>query len=98
MSTTVEDIRAALSRVLDPALQQDLVTAGMVKSVALGSGAARIDVRLTTPACPQKAAIHDAVVAAVRVLPGIESVDVQLSSEVVTRPSVNSNPRLPGVK
>ncbi|MFL5303789.1 MAG: P-loop NTPase, partial [Polyangia bacterium] len=95
---TVDDIQAALARVLDPALQVDLVSAGMVAGVELTGGRAVVGVELTTPACPSKDAIAAGVVAAVGQVSGVTAVDVRFSSRVRGRPNRPDNPRLPGVK
>lgn len=95
----VERIRAVLSQVKDPALQTDLVAAGMVKQVtADDKGAVTIEIELTTPACPSKDVITRSVEAAARAVAGASSVDVRLSSKVRGRPNHPSNPRLPGVR
>jgi ATP-binding protein involved in chromosome partitioning len=84
--------------VKDPALQIDLVTAGMVKQVTADGGKVAIEIELTSPACPQKDVISKSVEGAVGRLPGVSSVAVSLTASVVPRASVGQNPRLPGVK
>jgi len=95
---TVDEIRAALGGVQDPALKLDLISAGMVSSVAIDGGRAAIGVELTTPACPSKAAIAAAIELAIGKLDGVSAVDVSFSAQVWGRPNHPSNPRLPGVK
>ncbi|HEX3694745.1 MAG TPA: iron-sulfur cluster carrier protein ApbC [Polyangia bacterium] len=94
----VDEVRAVLAGVNDPALQIDLVSAGMVKDVAVDGGKVRVAVQLTTPACPSKDAIRQSVESAVGRLAGVSAVEVVLSAAVVGRPNHPSNPRLPGVK
>jgi ATP-binding protein involved in chromosome partitioning len=98
VSATVEDIRAALAEVQDPALKVDFVSAGMVSSVALEGDRAIVGIELTTPACPSRAVIARSIEAAVGKLPGVAGVDVRFTAKVVGRPNHPSNPRLPGVK
>ena len=98
MSATVEDIRAALAEVQDPALKVDFVSAGMVSSVALEGDRAIVGIELTTPACPSREVIARSIEAAVGKLPGVAGVDVRFTAKVVGRPNHPSNPRLPGVK
>jgi ATP-binding protein involved in chromosome partitioning len=83
---------------LDPAHKIDLITAGMVSSVAVDGGRAAIGIDLTTPACPSKATIEAAIKAAVGTLEGVTAVDVSFGAKVWGRPNHPSNPRLPGVK
>ncbi|HXJ19159.1 MAG TPA: iron-sulfur cluster carrier protein ApbC [Polyangia bacterium] len=91
-------MEAALARALDPALQVDLVSAGMIAGVELAGDRALVAVELTTPACPSKDAIAAAVTDAVGKVPGIAGVDVRFSARVRGRPNRPDNPRLPGVK
>ncbi len=70
----------------------------MVHDVAVDGGAVRIGIELTSPACPSKDVIEKSIQAAVGRLPGVQSVDVKLSAQVVGRTPNPSNPRLPGVK
>ena len=52
-------VLAALRTVRDPELHKDIVTLGMVKHVEVSdSGAVRVRVELTTPACPLKEVIE----------------------------------------
>lgn len=64
---TDENILAALGGVKDPEIGRDLVSLGMVKSVAIDGSVVDLTVELTTPACPLKAKIEsdigDALVA-----------------------------------
>jgi ATP-binding protein involved in chromosome partitioning len=95
---TIDDVRAVLATVQDPALKIDFVSAGMVKDVAVDGGRVRINIELTTPACPSREVIISSIQAAVGRLPGVTAVEVTLSASVVPRLTVNQNPRLPGVK
>jgi len=98
VTATVEDIRAVLAEVQDPALKLDFASAGMVSSVALEGDRAVVGIELTTPACPSRAVIARSIETAVGKLPGIGGVDVRFTAKVVGRPNHPSNPRLPGVK
>jgi ATP-binding protein involved in chromosome partitioning len=70
----------------------------MLRQVDVAGGRVRVAIQLTTPACPHKETIRERVIAAVRGVPGVETVDVELGATVVPRPSITTNPRLPGVK
>jgi ATP-binding protein involved in chromosome partitioning len=84
--------------VKDPALGQDFVSAGMVRSVALAGGRATVTIDLTTPACPSKDVITKSIEEAVGKVAGVTGVEVVLEAKVWGRPNHPSNPRLPGVK
>ena len=70
----------------------------MVKQVGAEGGQVKIEIELTTPACPHQGTIRSSIVDAVSKLPGVTGVDVALGAAVLPRLSVGQNPRLPGVK
>jgi Mrp family chromosome partitioning ATPase len=69
----------ALSRVIDPELQRNIVELGMVRSVQVREDQVEIEVALTTAACPLSQTISDDIRAAVKNLPGVLEVNVRLS-------------------
>ncbi len=79
---TEERILEALSGVMDPELGKDLVSLSMVRNVAVSGENVSLDLVLTTPACPKKAEMKEAVERAVLSVPGVSSVDVRVSAEV----------------
>lgn len=82
MAVTRQDIMNALRTVEDPELFKDIVSLNMVKDVKICDGAVKVDVELTTPACPLKEKIRGSVTAALTPLPGVTSVEVNLSAKV----------------
>jgi ATP-binding protein involved in chromosome partitioning len=96
MATQVE-VLDALSRVMDPELGKDIVKLGMVKDVTVDGDAVRVEVQLTTPACPLKHVIRRDVEAAIRALPGVGSIHVELTARVVSRQKEKGE-RLPTVR
>src|SRR6188508_2990524 len=94
-----ESVLTALRAVQDPDLKRDIVTLGFVKDLMIADGRVSFTIELTTPACPVKDQMRDQAVAAVRALPGVTTVDVQLSAKVrsVSAPETG-RPPLPGVK
>jgi len=100
MATLDRDaILKALTVVVDPDLRRDIVSLNFVKDVVVDGGRVGFTIELTTPACPVKDQMRDQAVAAVRALPGVSSVDVQLTAKVrsVSAPETG-RPPLPGVK
>jgi len=79
---TKEQIFEALKSVQDPELNQDIVSLDFVKSVAVCDGRVRVDVELTTPACPMREVIRRDIETAVRDLDGVIQVDVDFSARV----------------
>lgn len=63
----IDAVSAAVGAVLDPELDQPLVTLGMIGAVVLGRGGkVTVTVRLTTPSCPLQERISTDVADAVR--------------------------------
>ncbi|MEI6687820.1 MAG: Mrp/NBP35 family ATP-binding protein [Thermoleophilia bacterium] len=80
MALTEDQIREALTRVIDPELKQDLVTLDMIKSIAIEGGDVTVGVTLTIPGCPLKATINDDVTREVGSVPGVERVAIEFGS------------------
>lgn len=93
----------ALRTVPDPDLKKDLVTLDMIRDVVISDqGAVSLRVVLTTPACPMKAKIEADVQAAVKAVPGVTSVKIQMDAQVRGRAANVSGGQgtqsIPGVK
>jgi len=82
MNVTRERVLEALKGVNDPELHQDLVTLGMVDSVDIDGDNVKLEVTLTTPACPLKARIEADIRAAVRQAVGEVHLDIEFGSKV----------------
>jgi ATP-binding protein involved in chromosome partitioning len=76
------DVMQALSKVNDPELMRDLVSLNMVKGVKVHGGTVGVKIELTTPACPLKAKVQSDVEAAIRALPGVSKVEVEMGAQV----------------
>ena len=94
---SVDQVREALGKVMDPELQRDLVSLGMIQELRVDGGAVSFDLVLTTPACPLRNQIREAAEAAVRAVPGVTEVRVRVTSKVSSGPSADQA-LLPGVK
>lgn len=94
---TKESILQALKGVQDPELGRDIVSLNMVREVTVEGGDVRVQVLLTTPACPLKSLIEKNVRAAVLAVPGVSSVQVDLGANVSAR-AKEKGERLPTVK
>lgn len=89
----------ALRVVVDPDLRRDIVTLGFVKELAAADGRVSFTIELTTPACPVKEQMREQAIAAVRGVPGVVDVDVQLTAKVRSASAPEKGgPPLPGVK
>src|SRR2546428_3122655 len=89
----------ALKVVTDPDLHRDIVSLGFVKNLNISGGQVSFTIELTTPACPVKDQMRDQARAAVMQVPGVSSVDVQMSARVREAAGADgARQALPGVK
>jgi ATP-binding protein involved in chromosome partitioning len=93
---TGEQVLDALRVVLDPDLARDIVSLGFVKDVRVQEGAVAFRVELTTPACPVKDLLREQAREAVAAIPGVASVEVEMTAQV--RTEKRTGPLIPGVK
>lgn len=77
-----EDVLAALSKVQEPELHQDLVTLNMIQGLEIEGGKVRFTIVLTTPACPLRGRIEQEARQAVLGVAGVERVEIRLDSNV----------------
>src|ERR1700757_2500029 len=76
---SVQRVTQALDGVQDPEIHRPITELGMVKNVEVGAdGAVLVEVYLTVAGCPMRDTITREVTAAVRKLPGVCSVRVEL--------------------
>ena len=79
---TPEQVKAALSKVIEPELHKDLITLDMVKNLKINGGDVSFTIMLTTPACPLKSQIESESTQAVLAIPGVENVSVKFDARV----------------
>lgn len=70
-----------LREVIDPELGLDIVELGLVRSVQVADGTARVRFTVTTPACPLSSYIEDEIRACLWQLPGVHDIDVACELE-----------------
>src|SRR6202790_2297282 len=89
----------ALKVVTDPDLHRDIVSLGFIKDLKIDGGHVRFTIELTTPACPVKDQMRDQARAAAMSVPGVSTVDVQMSARVREAVGADGSRQLvPGVK
>ena len=98
MSVTPELVQAALKGLVDPNTKIDFVTAKNVKNLRVEDGDISLDIVLGYPAKSQFDAIRKSVINALRELPGVKNVSVNISSQVVAHAVQRGVKLLPGVK
>ncbi|MGA9190377.1 MAG: Mrp/NBP35 family ATP-binding protein [Anaerolineales bacterium] len=79
---TSESILEVLSKVMDPALERDLVQLGAIRGIDIKGGAVSFDLVLSTPAHPKRAEIEAEARKAVAGIAGVEKVEIALGAEV----------------
>jgi len=77
-----EAVLAALSKVEEPELHQDLVSLNMVQNLQIEDGKVNFDIVLTTPACPLKGKIEAEARQAVLSVPGVKEVNIRFDAYV----------------
>jgi ATP-binding protein involved in chromosome partitioning len=75
-------VLAALSKVQEPELHQDLVSLNMIQDLKIDGDQVSFSIMLTTPACPLRTRIESEARAAVTAVPGVKQVSVKLTSNV----------------
>lgn len=74
---TEEQIREALTGVIDPELRRSVVELGMVRTIGIGTdGAVGVTISLTTGGCPLRNQFTADVTSRVGAVPGVSSVEV----------------------
>ena len=79
---TKETVLAALSKVQEPELHQDLVTLNMIRNLEIEGDKVSFTVMLTTPACPLRTRIEAEARQAVMGIQGVKKVDIKMDSDV----------------
>ncbi|MBL8722903.1 MAG: Mrp/NBP35 family ATP-binding protein [Planctomycetes bacterium] len=103
MSSTTAPTEAAVLQALrsvqDPDLHRDIVALGFVKDLRICGGNVAFQIELTTPACPVKDLMKSQAERAVRAVPGVEQVTVEMTASVTaSRPVLGDKGMIPGVK
>jgi metal-sulfur cluster biosynthetic enzyme len=84
MNATTTDPAAvwqALASILDPEFGISIVDLGLIYSVEASEGKVHVVMTLTTETCPSGSWIHEGTKAALRQIPGVKEVEVDLVFE-----------------
>jgi ATP-binding protein involved in chromosome partitioning len=82
MTITKESVLAALGKVQEPELHQDLVTLNMIRNLEIEGDRVSFTVMLTTPACPLRGKIEMEAREAVMAVGGVKKVEIKMDSDV----------------
>ena len=75
-----DQVRAALSQVIDPDLHRDIVSLGFVKKIEIRGTVVACEIELTTPACPVKDQLKKQAEDEILKIPGVAKVEVSISA------------------
>ena len=73
-----DQVKLALRRVKDPDLQLNIIDLGLVYGIVVDGSTVKIDMTLTSPACPSGPELMTNAQNEVQSLPGVEKVEVNL--------------------
>jgi ATP-binding protein involved in chromosome partitioning len=94
-----EEVLRQLRTVKDPDLHRDLVSLGMIQDVKIEGDRVSFSIVLTTPACPVRDSMKDESERAVKALPWVQSVAVDMQATTRTGRGLSGNEQLiPHVK
>lgn len=99
LKLTEENILKVLRQVRDPDLHKDIVTLGFVKELMINGNGVSFKLQLTTPACPIRDQFKAECEHVMRQnIEGISSVNIEITSNVVSHSNSRKEAILPGVK
>ena len=73
-----DQVRLALRRVKDPDLQLNIIDLGLIYGIAVDGSTVKVDMTLTSPACPSGPELMTNAENEIKSLPGVEKVEVNL--------------------
>ncbi|WP_198119373.1 iron-sulfur cluster carrier protein ApbC [Massilia rhizosphaerae] len=98
MSITVDDVKTALAAVVDPNTNKDFVSSKAVRNIQVDGGNVALDIELGYPARSLEAGIRASVANAVRALPGVSDVRVNVTSKILSHAVQRGLKVMPNVK
>ncbi|WP_153111914.1 iron-sulfur cluster carrier protein ApbC [Propionivibrio limicola] len=98
MAVTIEAVQAALQGLIDPNTQKDFVSTRSARNIKVDGDKVTLDIELGYPAKTQLEPIRLAVESAVKAVPGVGSVEANVSVNIVAHAVQRNLKPLPGVK
>jgi ATP-binding protein involved in chromosome partitioning len=98
MTLSEATILEALKSVRDPDLNRDIVSLKFIKNLRIDDGRVSFSIELTTPACPVKDLMKEQARVAVAQLPGVSSVEIEMTAQVRSTSKDMGKTPVPGVK
>jgi len=98
MSIAAEDVKSALSTVIDPNTGKDFVSMKSVKNIQVDGANIALDVELGYPAKSQVGAIRNSVITALQALPGAGNISVNVTTRILSHTVQRGLKIMPNVK
>jgi len=98
MSITIDDVKTALSAVVDPNTNKDYVSTRSARNIQVDGGNIALDIELGYPGKSQVGLVRNAVIEALRQLPGVQNVSVNVSSKIISHTVQRGLKVMPNVK
>lgn len=98
MLLSQDSIRAALAQIIDPHTRLDLVAAQAVRGVGIDAGKVAIEIQLAYPALSWHETLITQIKDSVRALPGVEHVEVSVTTRILAHRVQKDLSPLPQVK
>jgi ATP-binding protein involved in chromosome partitioning len=95
---STSSVLEVLKPVQDPELRKSLVELNMIRNVAIAGGKVSFTLVLTTPACPLRQLIVEDCERAIKTLPGVTEVEVEVTAETPQQKSLPDRQGIAGVK
>lgn len=92
-----KDVLEALGQVQDPGFREDIVSLGFVQNIKTRDSEVALDMVLPTPVFSAQEKVRDEAERALKGLPGVSSVQINLKVEIPGQPDSNKT-SIPGVK
>ena len=98
MSITADDVKAALSKVIDPNTGKDFVSSKSIKNIQVDGADVALDLELGYPAKSQIASLRAAVVNGVKTIAGVGNVSVSVQVKILSHAVQRGLKVMPNVK
>ncbi|WP_303785444.1 iron-sulfur cluster carrier protein ApbC [Azovibrio restrictus] len=98
MAVSLEAVQAALQAITDPNTGKDFISSKAARNIRLDGADVSLDVELGYPARTQVDSLRQAVIAAIRAIPGVGKVSAHVYSKIVAHTVQRGVKLLPGVK
>ena len=98
MAMTVEAVQAALKGLIDPNTGKDFVSTRSAKNIAIDGDDVALEIELGYPAKTQMDGIRRSVIAAIKTIPGVGNVSVNMTTKIVAHTVQRGLKPMPGVK